>query len=442
MDVFGHFLAHLPSSRPFVYLGGRGSQRHIFSWDITLCDVQEVFSSTLLDLADRDDSLEDFPRYVGLLSYDDFSTPYLSYDLSYDLSYGSVASQSESLLFKLSSVLTLDHRGEFVWYGSPSKQSLEDFKTYRRRFPSHIGKSTSFAELTLVAEGSAADYKAQVRKVLADIRRGRYYQLNLLRYFRIPALSWCDLSQDSAVAQPWWRGLMARFSEFSDHMSALISWDRNLVASFSPERFVSIQRQKEGLLAKAFPIKGTIARDQDPLEDLKRKQELSSSRKDGAELAMIVDLMRHDLTSISKLGSTEVLDRGSIQELASVFHLVACVQSVLREDVRFSEILKALLPAGSITGAPKIEVMRAISEYEGRPRGYFMGSIYTLNSRGGWDSSVLIRTMTVSYGEEARYGAGSGIVVLSDPEKECEEIHHKCRIWGSSLTKAEMVGLS
>lgn len=431
MEVFGHFLAHLPSSRPFIYLGGSGSQQHIFSWDFSRCPLSDLSSRTLPELSSSLAGSTVFPahvpRYVGLVSYDESCASYLPQNLNF-------TSSAPSQLLNLRSVLTLDASGGFVWHGDPSRQSQEDLACYLRRFPCaderYFLASGPLPALKLQSADSEQHYRWKVEQVLADIRRGRYYQLNLLRTFCLPGITY-----DAALPAPrqlWWQDLVRRFVVFSEEMSALFSLDDFVMMSFSPERFVRIQNLGvEGFQVMAHPIKGTRERGRTVEEDRSNREALEASVKDGAELNMIIDLMRHDLTRISQLGSTRVRDAGSIKKLAAVYHRVACVSCKLNGQISLGDIANALLPAGSITGAPKKEVMCAIAEYEKRARGYFMGNVFTLSGEGEVDSSVLIRTMILRRGEVGRYAAGSGIVALSHGREECAEIAHKCRIWNT-----------
>lgn len=257
-------------------------------------------------------------------------------------------------------------------------------------------------------------YLKKVKACLNDIKAGRYYQINLLRYF--------DTKEPLCL-----------HSCYENHAGPCAAWwklpDCELV-SFSPEDFVSARQTSQGLILRAEPIKGTISVSQCETQDRKNRKILADSVKDQAELHMIVDLMRNDLNRVCEQGSVRVLDKGSLHSFSNVHHLIAKVEGRLSKELELAVLIEALCPAGSITGAPKIEVMQAIEEYEDRPRDYFMGHVVLLD-RGSsqFSSSILIRTVYTK-GYDIHFAAGSGLVIGSQPELEMEEIFHKGRVVG------------
>jgi len=270
--------------------------------------------------------------------------------------------------------------------------------------------------LTLIPGGSDDAYEQLVRRVLEDIRAGRYYQLNLLRYFRV----------EQRPGRGW---IGARLGRFGGDFTAWFSLPDLQVVSFSPERFLRCANDDTGTLVHAFPIKGTAARHlHDPDLDLAAASALQCSTKDRAELHMIIDLMRHDLYGASVPGTVRVLHAGRLLSLASVHHLEAEVCATLRPGITIGALLAAVCPGGSITGAPKQEVMLAIRAYEDRPRGYFMGHAFYAADGGGFDSSILIRTLVQQGAGSFEYAAGGGLVIGSDPVGERREIAAKSRV--------------
>lgn len=146
---------------------------------------------------------------------------------------------------------------------------------------------------------------------------------------------------------------------------------------------------------------------------------------------MIVDLLRNDLGRVCEFGSVEVESLCQIEEYLSLFHLVSTINGNLRPDLKFSDILTALFPCGSITGAPKLSTMRIIDRLEASPRGLSMGAIgYYIPASFGVgetiDLSVAIRTMVLR-DQTATFNVGGGIVIDSDPEKEWDETVTKSR---------------
>jgi len=212
--------------------------------------------------------------------------------------------------------------------------------------------------------------------------------------------------------------------------SAYIKRPSSTVVSASPERFVKIDQAP--LAISTSPVKGTRPRGQTPRQDAELRSELLASEKDRAENIMIVDLLRNDIGRVAEYGSVTVEKLCELETHPTFFHLVSTIEGKLKPSVSLSDILRAVFPCGSITGAPKISTMRIIDRLENVPRGLSMGAIgYHIpgNSFGCPETlnmSVAIRTMVVRDGIST-FNVGGGIVIDSDPEKEYEE----------SLTKAK-----
>ena len=144
---------------------------------------------------------------------------------------------------------------------------------------------------------------------------------------------------------------------------------------------------------------------------------------------MIVDLMRNDLHRVCQPHSVEVTDPGSLHSFRHVHHLIADIGGYLRRDLSLGDILRALCPGGSITGAPKIEVMKAIDSYEPSTSGYFMGNIcYFDPVTNYFDSSILIRTVVKLGANPYRFAAGSGLTINSSFSQEWAEIAAKSKV--------------
>ena len=210
------------------------------------------------------------------------------------------------------------------------------------------------------------------------------------------------------------------------------------LVSFSPEEFVGIEPQSGKMRAWVRPIKGTLPRSKDPVNDRLLGEQLLNSAKDRAELTMIIDLMRNDLLHVCRFGSVNVKSGGCLQSFENVHHLVGEVEGELVENTRMDALIRALCPSGSITGAPKAAVMRFISQYEKFDRGYFMGNLLLLEpATGRLRSSVLIRTMQKSLNNTYEFLVGSGIVIKSDPELERRELEAKARVVADELLSGD-----
>jgi len=255
-------------------------------------------------------------------------------------------------------------------------------------------------------------YEGAVRDVLARIARGALYQVNLSHRITVPL----------AVADAPWelflRLMRANPAPFSAYLDAG-PWQ---LLSASPERFVELR----GDVARSSPIKGTRPRGAFPEEDLLHAEDLRASLKDRAENVMIADLVRNDLGRVCVPGSVEVESLCRLESFATVHHLVTTVRGRLRRDRDRFDLLRALFPGGSMTGAPKVAAMQAIAALEEEERGAYSGAIGYLSRDGAVDFNIVIRTLACG-GGRAHFRVGGGIVADSDPEREWLETLDKGR---------------
>lgn len=203
------------------------------------------------------------------------------------------------------------------------------------------------------------------------------------------------------------------------------------VVSTSPELFLHAAPAPEspgesrgwGALLTA-PIKGTRPRGKDAIEDRALAEELDRDPKERAELTMIVDVERNDLGRIAIPGSVRVTALPHVVTQRTVHHRVACVTARARPDCSREDVLRALLPSGSVTGAPKVRAMEVIATLEPRRRGLYTGAIGHLAHDGSLTMAMAIRTAVLA-GNEGEYWTGGGIVADSDPAREVEETRWK-----------------
>jgi len=258
-------------------------------------------------------------------------------------------------------------------------------------------------------------YLEAVDRLQRWIAEGQIYQANLCQRF-----------------DATWRGDPLGYfetvaAEQTVPRSAFLSIDDLCLASFSPETFVTLE---DGVV-ETLPIKGTRPRGTHPEQDRAAIDELLGSPKDRAELLMIVDLERNDIGRICRPGTVEVPQLAAPHSYPAVHHLVARVRGRLREGVSWNDMVRAIFPGGSITGAPKKSAMECLRRLEPVARGPFTGSLFWCGDDGSIDSSILIRT-AVFDGERVSIGAGGGIVADSEPQAEWAESNHKAR----ALTRA------
>ena len=204
----------------------------------------------------------------------------------------------------------------------------------------------------------------------------------------------------------------------------------NVVGS-SPEILVRV----EGEDITLRPIAGTRKRGVNEDEDLSNEKDLLSDPKELAEHLMLIDLGRNDVGKISKIGSVKVTERMIVERYSHVMHIVSNVVGKISEDKNFIDALKASLPAGTLSGAPKIRAMEIINELEPSSRGIYGGAIGYITWNGNIDTAIAIRTAVIRNGF-IHVGAGAGIVADSDPENEWLECKQKSKVF---LDAMEMI---
>jgi len=254
-------------------------------------------------------------------------------------------------------------------------------------------------------------YAAQVRILREWIAAGDLFQANLTA---------CCESLRPRRADP-----LALYGRLVRHgpapFAGLAIAGEEAVISASPERFLRLHPDGR---VESRPIKGTRPRHGDADADAASAAALLCDPKDRAENVMIVDLLRNDLGRVCAPGSILVPQLLGLESYAHVHHLTSVVHGRLAQGHGLVDLLRACWPGGSITGAPKLRACRRLSELEPVPRGPYCGSLFHLGADGGFDSSILIRTL-VQKGRRLRLHAGGGIVADSDPEGEAREMGWK-----------------
>jgi para-aminobenzoate synthetase component 1 len=252
-------------------------------------------------------------------------------------------------------------------------------------------------------------YLALIRSCQESIRRGDAYQLCLTNTARVPG------RVDPVRVHLALRALSPT------HHGGFLRVGGTVLVSASPERFVEVDA--DGTL-RTLPIKGTRPRHADAAADARARAELLASDKERAENVMIVDLMRNDLSRVCVLGSVRVTSLFAVEAYAQVHQLVSRVEGRLAPGVSAVDALRALFPAGSMTGAPKSAAVGILRALERGPRGVYAGAFGWFGDDGRADLAMVIRSVVVADGR-ATVGAGGGITALSVPAEELEEVRVK-----------------
>jgi anthranilate synthase component 1 len=205
-------------------------------------------------------------------------------------------------------------------------------------------------------------------------------------------------------------------SAFMFHMNL---GDVRLIGS-SPEILVRVRSGRVAIR----PIAGTRPRSGDPTEDARRAEDLLSDPKELAEHLMLLDLGRNDVGRVAAYGTVEATEQFIVERYSHVMHIVSHVEGDLREGVDAVDALLAGLPAGTVSGAPKIRAMQIIDELEQVRRGIYGGAIGYFGWNGDLDTCIALRTAVLKDGH-LHIQAGGGVVLDSDPQYEFEETLHK-----------------
>ncbi|MDT8347944.1 MAG: anthranilate synthase component I family protein, partial [Flavobacteriaceae bacterium] len=297
------------------------------------------------------------------------------------------------------------------FYSYNSKQSKQEFFEEINAFNVEEKSNANPVDRQLNACMDFKQYQLAFEALMEEIRFGNTYEANLCMAFTNtvdhfePFTTFTKLNQLSK----------APFAAFTRH-------ENHFLISASPERFIAKRQQQ--LIAQ--PIKGTAARAKEPTEDLARKNSLIHNPKERSENIMIVDLMRNDLSKICVRNSVEAVELCAVYSFEHVHQMISTIVGTLAEDKNFSEVLGALFPMGSMTGAPKISTMHIIERLENFKRSMYSGCVGYMNPNGDFDSSVIIRSLLYHQKkQQLTAAAGSAVTHRSSLHAEYEECLHK-----------------
>jgi para-aminobenzoate synthetase component 1 len=306
-------------------------------------------------------------------------------------------------------VAAFDHMQERAWIISETPQRADELDKFLAQKPKPLGSHTIQGWQSNFTREA---YEKAIARTVEFILAGDIFQANITQMFEAKIPEGFDPLAFYRVLRLKNPATFAAFMDYGDIQ----------IASSSPERLL----RHDGVTVEARPIKGTRRRDGDPARDASLIADLTSSRKDRAENVMIVDLLRNDLSRVSKPGTVKVPVLCGLETYANVHHLVSVITSELKDGHGVGDLIGATFPGGSITGAPKIRAMEIIAEIERAPRGVYCGTIGYIGFNGRTDLNIAIRTAQF-LGGVARVQGGGGITARSNPAAEYEESLTKIR---------------
>ncbi len=264
-------------------------------------------------------------------------------------------------------------------------------------------------------------YTVAFDTVQEALRAGDTYEVNLTYRHRVTGPA--GVQQAWAAYRRLRRLSTAPYAGFLHHRGA------SLLAA-SPERFAAVH---DGIV-DTRPVKGTVARSADPVEDRRRVQQLADQPRTRAENLIVCDLLRNDVATVSRPGSVQVPELLAVETYPGLHQLVSTVRGRLADGVTAVDVLRALLPGGSMTGAPKLRTMQVIAGVEDSPRGIYSGAFGWLEPHAA-DLGMVIRSW-VHVGRSWTAGTGGGVTVLSDAESEYAETRLKLDRLRTALGRA------
>jgi aminodeoxychorismate synthase component I len=291
------------------------------------------------------------------------------------------------------------------------------FAAYRAALPNaETSPPAATPAVACAARESREHYLRGVARIIEHIRAGDVYQVNH------------TIRADVALAgaDPYQLFLWLCERHPVPH-AAFMRGGPASVVSISPELFM----RRRGNMLESRPMKGTAARVASREKDGEARERLGRDEKDRAENLMIVDLVRNDLGRVCETGSIQVPRLWTVESYRTVHQMTSTVRGRLRQETRLADIFRALFPAGSVTGAPKVRAMQIIAACEREARGAYCGTLGLFFPGGDFECSVLIRTIEIPHEHEyGTLGLGAGIVADSDPEQEWRETQLKGRFLG------------
>lgn len=345
----------------------------------------------------------ELPEWIGVIHYDAYWSQPVRGAPRFARPEGPVVS-----FRRYPAVLAIDHLARESWVVGDDQRACDAFVSTLETLSREPCMPPSIGALEV---DDADTHRQSIKEALDHIARGDVYEVNLAR-------RWSARFDGEAFAL--WEA-MREASRVP--LGAFVDTDGGAVLACTMERFLRWRAEPRALVTR--PIKGTIVRRGD---DVAAQERLRADPKERAEHAMIVDLMRNDVSRVAEVGSVRVDVPMKVEPFTGLYHLVSTISCTTRDDVSLKSIIEATFPPGSVTGAPKLRALEIIETLEQHPRGAYCGAVGFVDRDGGLSLAVSIRTATVRE-ERVEYWAGGGIVEASDPDREVAETELKARVF-------------
>ena len=389
--------------REVVFLDSNDYPQQYSSYDCIL--AVDAFTSIKTDYHN---AFEDLKQYQQISK--DWLFGYLAYDLKNDIEILNSNNFDgldfpDLFFFQPKKLFLLKGNQLEIQYLNMCDDEVEDDLEEIRLQIADIREQIS--EIEIKQRISKDNYLEKVTNLLEHIHRGDIYEANFCMEF----------FAENADINPLEKFL--KLNKISKSPQAVFFKNNiQFLLSASPERYI----KKEGDLIISQPIKGTAKRFLDPIEDEKSKSQLALDPKERAENIMVTDLVRNDLSRTAQKGSVKVEELCGIYSFEQVHQMISTITSKLDGQYAAIDVIKTTFPMGSMTGTPKVSVLKIIEELEETKRGLYSGAVGYFTPNGDFDFNVVIRS--ILYNQEKKYASfsvGSAITSLSIPENEYEE---------------------
>jgi para-aminobenzoate synthetase component 1 len=392
--------------REVVFMDSNDYPQEYSSYDCIL--AVDAFTSIKTDYHN---AFEDLKQYQQITK--DWLFGYLSYDLKNDIEV--LHSNNfdgldfpDLFFFQPKKIFLLKgNQLEIQYLNMCDDEVEEDFEEISVQILDFAIRSVTPSAVEVQQRISKEKYLEKVSKILEHIHRGDIYEANFCMEF----------FAENATINPSEKFL--KLNEISKSpLAVYFKNHKQFLLSASPERYL----KKEGELIISQPIKGTAKRFQDPIEDEKSKNQLASDPKERAENIMVSDLVRNDLSRTAQKGSVKVEELCGIYSFEQVHQMISTITSKIDSQYAVVDVIKTTFPMGSMTGTPKVSVLKIIEELEETKRGLYSGAVGYFTPNGDFDFNVVIRS--ILYNQEKKYvsfSVGSAITSQSVPESEYEE---------------------
>lgn len=392
--------------REVVFLDSNDYPQQYSNYDCVL--AVDAFTSIKTDYFN---AFEDLKQYQQ--SAKDWLFGYLSYDLKNDVevlnSNNFDGLDFPNLFFFQPKKIFLIHGNqlEIQYLNMCDDEVEEDFEEIILQIADFSLQIVAPIAVELQQRISKNEYLEKVSKILEYIHRGDIYEANFCMEFYA----------ENASINPMEKFLKLNAISKAPQTVFFKNYKQFLLCA-SPERY--LKKEDDTLISQ--PIKGTAKRFLDPVEDEKSKNQLALDPKERSENIMVSDLVRNDLSRTAQKGSVKVEELCAIYSFEQVHQMITTITSKLDTKYTVIDAIKSTFPMGSMTGTPKVSVMKIVEELEETKRGLYSGAVGYFTPNGDCDFNVVIRS--ILYNEEKKYASfsvGSAITSLSVPEKEYEE---------------------